>query len=80
MGGFILYLAPQVQMMALRYGAERLRAEYEALLDMNKLLRMEAASLRGLERIEAIASEKLQMVYPEAGQIVLVRWREDGGK
>lgn len=79
-GGFILYLLPQVQMMAWRYEAEKLRARYEALADMNKLLRLEVASLRAFERIEGIASEKLQMVYPGPEQIILVKWGENGGK
>ncbi|MEA1936250.1 MAG: cell division protein FtsL [Thermodesulfobacteriota bacterium] len=43
------------------------------LLEKNKKLKLEYATLRSPQRIESIARNKLDMYYPERGQVVFVK-------
>lgn len=56
---------------AIEYGykVETLRADRDGLLEMNRTLRLEAASLRSPERIDRLARE-YGMQPPQAGQIM----------
>jgi len=56
---------------AIEYGykVETLRASRDGLLEMNRSLRLEAASLRSPERIDRLARE-YGMEPPQAGQII----------
>jgi len=42
------------------------------LLEEQQKLKVELATLKSPQRIEAIAREKLQMTYPEQGQVIRV--------
>lgn len=57
------------------YDYQRLKSRRDALYEQNRLLRLEAASLRQLARVEAIARSRLGMVLPARGQVVIVRWK-----
>ncbi len=57
------------------YDYQRLKSRRDALYEQNRLLRLEAASLRQLARVEAIARSRLGMVFPARGQVVIVRWK-----
>ena len=45
----------------------------DSLLEENKKLKIEYATLRSPQRIEAIARNKLDMYYPERGQVIFVK-------
>ncbi|HJP12772.1 MAG TPA: cell division protein FtsL [Nitrospinota bacterium] len=59
-------------MVRIGYEAARLTAERNALSQERRVLRVEAAALRQLDRIEAIARNKLGMVFPDKDQVVYV--------
>jgi len=56
------------------YRVEQLRAQRSGLMEMNRELRLEEASLRDPQRIDALA-RRMGLVAPQAGQVV----RLDGG-
>ncbi len=62
------------------YDYQRLKSRRDALYEQNRLLRLEAASLRQLERVEAIARTRLGMVLPARGQVVIVRWKSSSSQ
>lgn len=45
----------------------------DSFLEENKKLKIEYATLRSPQRIEAIARNKLDMYYPESGQVIFVK-------
>ncbi|MAE06658.1 MAG: cell division protein FtsL [Nitrospinota bacterium] len=63
---------PHLEMVRIGYEAARLTAERNALSQERRVLRVEAAALRQLDRIEAIARNKLGMVFPDKDQVVYV--------
>ncbi|MFQ5895841.1 MAG: cell division protein FtsL, partial [Nitrospinota bacterium] len=75
----LLLLWPHLRLLQVGYEFQRLRAGREALARENRLLRVEASTLRQMPRIEAIARKRLGMVFPEPGQVVLVRPRTPEG-
>lgn len=64
---------PHLETVKLGYGLARLERQREKLLQERRVLRIEIAALRQLDGIESIARQKLNMVFPEPGQIVYVR-------
>jgi len=56
------------------YRVEQLRAQREGLVEMNRALRLEEASLRDPQRIDVLARQ-MGLVAPQAGQVI----RMDGG-
>ncbi len=56
---------------AIEYGSriEALRAQRDGLTELNRALRLEEASLRDPERIDALA-QQMGLVAPQAGQII----------
>ncbi len=52
------------------YAIERLKAEREALVESNRQLRLEEASLSNPERIDAIARADLGLKPPDPKQVV----------
>ncbi len=60
-------------MVKFGYERARLQRQKEKLLQDRRVLRIEAAALRQLDRIERIARKKMKMVFPEPGQIVYVK-------
>lgn len=71
---FVLALAYMWQhYSAIEYGyqIQALKAERERMLDVNRTLRLEEASLRDPERIDALARE-MGMVAPQPGQVILL--------
>ncbi|GIX48729.1 MAG: hypothetical protein KatS3mg131_2940 [Candidatus Tectimicrobiota bacterium] len=73
LGGALLYLWPQMQLVALNYRRSQLQAEREAVLRRREELRVERATLRQWSRIEALAKERLGLRQPEASQVIYVR-------
>jgi len=56
------------------YRVEQLRAQRDGLVEMNRALRLEEASLRDPQRIDMLARQ-MGLVAPQAGQVI----RMDGG-
>ena len=56
------------------YRVEQLRAQHDGLLEMNRALRLEEASLRDPQRIDLLARQ-MGLAAPQAGQVM----RLDGG-
>jgi len=64
---------PHLEMVKLGYELTRLETERDRLIQERRVLRVEEASLRQLDRVEAIARTKLNMVFPAPDQVVYVK-------
>jgi len=60
-------------MVKIGYERGRLEAGRDRLAQERRVLRVEAAALRQLDRIEAIARGKLGMVFPRPEQVIYVK-------
>jgi len=70
--GALLYVWQHIHVVRLGYEVERLREEQAALVQENKTLKLEMGQLRSLRRVEEIARQRLGMVTPKPGQVVLI--------
>ena len=63
---------------AIEYGyrIEAQRAQRDNLVELNRALRLEEASLRDPERIDALA-QQMGLVAPQAGQVIRMDSRDD---
>lgn len=73
LGGVMLYLWPQMHLVELGYRQNALRAQRDRTARRRNELQVERAMLRRLERIEAIAVERLGMRPPELAQVIYVK-------
>lgn len=73
LAGILLYLWPQVHLVALGYQQSELRAQRLQILRRQKELQVEGATLRHPSRIEALALRSLGMQRPQSSQVVYVR-------
>ena len=64
---------PHLEMVKIGYEVARLEKDRGVLTQESRVLRVEVAALRQLDRIEAIARKKLGMVFPRPDQIVYVK-------
>ena len=64
---------PHLEMVKIGYEVARLKKERDVLIQESRVLRVEIAALRQLDRIETIARKKLGMVFPGPDQIVYVK-------
>lgn len=71
-GGLVLYAWPHLQLRETALARERLSRERERLVEENRKLRLEKASLENLRRVEAIATRDLGLRTPEAERVVVV--------
>ena len=71
--GILLYLWPQVYLVALGYQQGELRGRRQQALRKQKELQVERATLRHPSRIEDIALRSLGMQRPSVAQMVYVR-------
>ncbi len=69
----LAYIWPHIKIVKLGYEKGKLRKKYEKLVQTNRLMRIEVASLRSLEKVESIAVKDLKMVFPDDSQVVVVR-------
>ncbi len=58
------------------YRIEAQRAQRDNLVELNRALRLEEASLRDPERIDALA-QQMGLVAPQAGQVIRMDSRDD---
>ncbi|MBT3350766.1 MAG: septum formation initiator family protein [Nitrospinaceae bacterium] len=63
---------PHLEMVEIGYEVARLKNERDVMAQERRVLRVEIAALRQLDRVETIARNKLGMVFPRPNQIVYV--------
>jgi cell division protein FtsL len=69
----LIYVGSHIHMTELEYRVAREISIKEKLLDDQKKLKVEQATLKSPKRIEAIATKQLGMSYPEREQIVILK-------
>jgi len=72
-GALILQVALQIHMKQIGYDIAGELKRREHLLEENKRLKVERATLRSAGRIEALARERLNMDYPAKDQIIFMK-------
>ena len=73
LGSLLLYVTQGIQVIRMGYEIDALQDRYRVLKAERGRLEVELASLRGLQAIERDAVERLGMVFPEPGQVIVVR-------
>ena len=69
----LIYVWSHIHMTELEYQIAAETSKKEQLLEEQQKLKVEYATLKSPQRIEAIARERLQMTYPERDQVILVK-------
>jgi cell division protein FtsL len=69
----LLYVWSHTHMTELEYQVAREMSNKEQLLDDQRKLKVEQATLKSSQRIESIAKEKLGMSYPEREQVIILK-------
>ncbi|RLA75957.1 MAG: cell division protein FtsL [Deltaproteobacteria bacterium] len=74
--GGILFLAwVRIAVLQIRYDISHLRQQRDKLLQKNRELTLERASLSSAEEVERRAREELSLTYPQEGQVVILEVR-----
>ncbi len=68
----VLYAWPHLEMRQTGIATEQMQRERERLVEENRKLRLEKASLENLERVQAIAERHLHLAPPEAQNVYIV--------
>ena len=71
-GGLTLYAWPHFQLRQTSYATEQMAREKERLIEENRKLRLEKATLEDLRRVETIAVRDLGLREPAPEQVVVV--------
>ena len=71
--GVLFYIWPYINILNINYKFEKLLKERAKLVQSNKLLKIEMASLKSLDRVENIATTQLGLSFPQDGQIVIIK-------
>jgi cell division protein FtsL len=71
-GGLVLYAWPHLQIRETSRAQERMSRQRERLLEENRKLRLEKASLENLRRVENIATRELGLSSPPAARVVVI--------
>lgn len=71
--GVLVYTWSAGQVIDLGYQISSLQADLGRASDLNRKLRLELASLRRPERIEALALSELRLVKPAPEQVVVLK-------
>jgi cell division protein FtsL len=69
----LIYVWSHIHMTELEYQIARELTTREQLIDEQKKLKVELATLKSPQRIESIARGKLQMSYPGRKQVILLK-------
>jgi cell division protein FtsL len=72
-GLLLLYVAERVDIVRVGYETERLKAQKIILQREHDELRVKVSTLTAPDRIARAANERLGMIPPQQGQVVLVR-------
>jgi cell division protein FtsL len=71
-GGLVLYAWPHLKIRETSRAQDRMSSERERLLEENRKLRLEKASLENLHRVEAIATRELGLLSPAADHVIVI--------
>ena len=71
-GGLVLYAWPHLQIRETSRAQDRMSRQREQLLEENRKLRLEKATLESLRRVEAIAVRDLGLVAPPPESLLVV--------
>ena len=63
----------RIQVIQLGYEISNTLKEERALIEANKKLRLEIATLKSYVRIEKLAVEELRMAKPKPEQVIVIR-------
>jgi cell division protein FtsL len=69
----VIYVGSHIRMTKTEYDIAAALNTKENLLEEQKRLKLELAMLKAPQRIENIARTKLQMNYPDAAQVILLK-------
>lgn len=69
----IIYVWSHVQMTKLEYQVADEMARKEQMLEEQRKLKLEYATLKSPQRIETIARNSLHLAYPEGDQVILLK-------
>lgn len=69
----VFYLWSRLEVVSLGYEIAQANKERGGLTDDNKRLKLEILSLKSPQRVEAIAVDRLGLVYPRGEQVIIVR-------
>jgi len=69
----LVYVWSHLHNTQLKYRIAEEMTVRENLLEENRRLKVEIATLKSPQRIESIAREKLKLQYPEREQVVLIK-------
>lgn len=75
-GGLVLYAWPHFQIRQTAMATEQMQRERDRLIEENRKLRLEKASLEDLGRVEGIAETHLGLSKPAADRVVVVELPE----
>jgi len=71
--GVLFYIWTYINILNINYDFEKLLKERSKLIQSNKLLKIEMASLKSLDRVENIAGTQLGLSFPHEGQVVIIK-------
>ncbi len=69
----VIYVGSHIRMTQMEYDVAAALSAKENLLEEQKKLKLELAMLKAPQRIEDIARNKLQMCYPDAEQVIVLK-------
>ena len=69
----IFFVWSRLQITYLGYEISHASSEQQQLLKLNRQMKLEAASLKSLSRIESIAKNQLGLINPEPSQLVFIK-------
>ena len=73
LGSLLLYVTQGIQVIRMGYEIDRIQNRFREVKVERERLEVELASLQDLATVQREAVERLGMVFPEAGQVVVVR-------
>lgn len=69
----LIYVWSHIHMTELEYQVAREISTHERILNEQRKLKVELATLKSPQRIEKIAKEKLGMFYPTRDQVIILK-------
>ncbi len=72
-GGSLFYVWSRIQVIQLGYDISNALKAERTLVEANKRLRVEIATLKSYTRIEKLAVEELKMAKPKPDQVIVIR-------
>ncbi len=68
----LFYIWSRVQVLQYGYEINELRSKQQQMIELNKKLKLEVATLKSPQRIEQIASQQLHMASPDKDHLFLL--------